>query len=405
MAYRIATVTYDWYPHEPRALRMIEAAVDGGYEVDVLCAARPAMKRFEVDGNTRIYRLPVPRVYDGSLLKTIIGWLAFLPVAGIALVWLQARRRYDVIHVHNLPDFLVFCALVPKLMGAKVILDVQDVSPELMAAKAGGSRRMRNLVVRLAKWQERAAVAFADHVLTTGDIFEDILLRRGVPRRKLSSVLNSADPNLFNPSRSKPPYLGRSESDRPFTFMYHGTLAQRNGLDIAVRALAIARRCVQNLRLEIQGSGDQLPYLKRLAHELGIDDAVGFRGLTELDGIAGFIEQGDVGIIPYRYTGFSEYVLPTKAYEYAWMQRPIIASDTVAIRSMFRPESIVLCDPERPETFAEAMIDLYHNPTKRARLIADAAEDYVPFRWEAMAQRYRDLLASLIEKRSAVGYA
>ena len=51
---------------------------------------------------------------------------------------LHLKHAYDVIHVHNMPDFLVFSALFPKLLGAKVILEVQDVSPELMAAKAKG---------------------------------------------------------------------------------------------------------------------------------------------------------------------------------------------------------------------------------------------------------------------------
>ncbi len=104
---------------------------------------------------------------------------------------------------------------------------------------------------------------------------------------------------------------------------------------------------------------------------------------------------GDVGIIPYRCDGFANLVLPTKAYEFAWMGRPMIASDTYAIRSMFRPESIILCDPAKPETFAEAMIDLYQHPEKRASMIANAAKDYIPYRWELAAESYQQLLARL----------
>ena len=77
------------------------------------------------------------------------------------------------------------------------------------------------------------------------------------------------------------------------------------------------------------------------------------------------------------------------------MHRPIIASDTYAIRSMFRPESIYLCDPTRPESFAEAMIDLFQHPEKRAAMIVSAAEDYLPYRWELMAETYQQLLRSL----------
>jgi glycosyltransferase involved in cell wall biosynthesis len=90
-----------------------------------------------------------------------------------------------------------------------------------------------------------------------------------------------------------------------------------------------------------------------------------------------------------------DLVLPTKAYEFALMRRPMIASDTPAIRSMFRPESIVLCNPASPESFAEAIIDLYQHPEKRTRLVANAARDYTPYRWEIMAKRYQQLLLSL----------
>jgi len=92
-------------------------------------------------------------------------------------------------------------------------------------------------------------------------------------------------------------------------------------------------------------------------------------------------------------------VLPTKAYEFALMHRPIIASDTPAIRSMFRPESMMLCNPTSPARFAEAIIDLYQHPEKRERLVANAAADYTPYRWESMAQRYAQLLLSLSQRR------
>lgn len=105
------------------------------------------------------------------------------------------KRGYDVIHVHNMPDFLVFAAVFPRLVGAKVILDVQDASPELMAAKT--RERQRAVVTRLAIWQEHISTIFAQHVITVGWPFEELLLQRGAPRGKMSILLNSADPKMF----------------------------------------------------------------------------------------------------------------------------------------------------------------------------------------------------------------
>ncbi len=399
---RVAVITFDQYPYEPRALRLAEAAAKAEYEVDVICLRQADEKDYEVYNGVHVYRVPMSRSTGGSLLSTLLRWCWFLLIAGTRVTWLHLLRPYDIIHVHNMPDFLVFSALFPKLLGAKVILDVQDVSPELMAAKAKG--HLRGMVRRLAMWQERISIAFADHVVTTGSLFEEVLLQRGVPKEKITSILNSVDPRLFPPGRRCSLPFESSENGRPFILMYHGTLAERNGLDIAIRALALARRVVPQLRLHIQAfGGEQLPILKQLVVELGLIDCVVFTGASPIEKLVDFVVHGDVGIIPYQCNGFSELVLPTKCYEFAWMQRPMIASDSRAIRSMFRPESIVLCDPSRPESFAEAIIDLYQHPEKRTQMVANAAEDYKPYQWEKIAGRYQQLLASLCRKQKQEG--
>src|SRR5262249_55793066 len=147
---------------------------------------------------------------------------------------LHLKQKYNVIHVHNMPDFLVFSAFIPKFLGAKVVLEVQDVSPELMAAKAKG--RLRNVILRIATWQERVSAAFAHHVITVGWPFEELLLKRGVPAKKLTSILNSADPRLFPLARRTEPLIEAPSEERPLILMYHGTATERNGLDTAIRA-------------------------------------------------------------------------------------------------------------------------------------------------------------------------
>lgn len=392
---RLGIITFDWFPFEVRVLRMTEAAASAGYEVDVVCLRQPGQKFFEVDKGMRIYRLPLKRI-GYSLPQKILNWCIFLLFAAVVVTWLHLRRSYDIVHVHNMPDFLVFSALVPKLLGAKVILDIQDVTPELMGAKAKG--RSRNSVVRLAVWQERISIKFAHHVVTTGNIFEDVLYKRGFPKEKITSILNSADPNLFPLSRRCSPSFDLTENEQPFILMYYGTLEERNGLDIAIRAVALALKEAPRLRLDIQGGGGHLPYLKQLSVELEVSDRVIFYPSSTTDKLVDFVIHGDVGIIPYRTDGFADLVLPTKAYEFAWMQRPMVASNTHAIRSMFRPESIILCDPVEPESFAGAIIDLYQHPTRRKLLIANASQDYEPYRWESEARRYQQLLAALAQK-------
>src|SRR5262249_26908708 len=155
-------------------------------------------------------------------------------------------------------------------------------------------------------------------------------------------VLNSADPHIFPEEKRTEPFLGEATVERPIVLMYHGTCSQRNGLDVAIRAVDKARKTAPHIRLHVNGEGDAVPYLRQLAQALELTDQVVFFPSRPLEQVADFVVQGDIGIIPYPSDGFMDLVLPTKAYELAWMHRPMIASDTVAIRSMFRPISIRL---------------------------------------------------------------
>jgi glycosyltransferase involved in cell wall biosynthesis len=391
---RVGAITYDYYPFDIRVRRMAEAAADAGFETHVICLRNQGEPAHEVIHGVITDRVPFNRGFGRPLPLTILSWVWFMVLAGAVVTWQHMRRPYHAIVVHNMPDFLVFAALIPRLLGAKVVLDIQDVSPELMAAKAGSGRK-KDLLYRLSALQERISTTFADRVITVGWPFEERLQARGVPASKLSVVLNSADPRLFPAERRCPPPSWSAGHDGSFIIMYYGTIAERNGLDIAVCALALALPRAPRLRLDIMGRGECLPEVKRLADTLGVAEYVRFSDPCPSDRIVDFVVHGDAGIIPYRFDGFAELVLPTKAYELAWMHRPIIASDTTAIRSMFQSGSVLLCQPGSAESFAEALIKLYERPSLQRLLVERAAKDYVPYRFEEVRSQYVQLLASL----------
>jgi glycosyltransferase involved in cell wall biosynthesis len=391
---RIAHITYDWYPNDILVRRVCEAAARSNIEVDVLCSGPPGAPRTATGSDgIHIYRLPTGRLIAPSLPLAVLHWGYYTLVAGLVVTWFHLRRHYDVIHIHNMPDFLVFAGLGPKLLGAKIILHVQDLSPELMASKAGS--RKRAVLRTLAAAQERLSTMFAHHVVTVGWPFERLLLQRGVKPHNLTIILNSVDVRLFPASRRTTPHRTPPSADRPLIFMYHGTIAYRNRLDIAVRALAMALPQAPHILLDLMGMGEEVPALKRLAQDLGVADRVVFRGGVSSERVIDFVAPRDIGVIPYPTDGFMDLLLPTKAYEYAWLGKPMIASDTAAIRSMFRPDSVCLCPPCDPAALAAAMVDLYNHPEKCIGQAERAFEDYAPYRWELMAKRYVELLAWL----------
>lgn len=406
---RVCAVTCDCYPDDPLVRRTAEAAVGPDCEYHVVCSQAEGEPAYEICRGVHVHRVclrdfrgkPVGRITAMPLGKTLLLWSSFAMLAAVKSARLHRDNRFDVVHVHNLPDFLVFAAVAPKLSGAKVILHVQDVTPELMSVKATGM--VRRLGCAVSRLQERLSTAFADHVVTVGAPFEAPLLERGVPREKLSSILNSADPSLFQCREASTHTAEVPTSERPLIFMYHGTCAQRNGVDIAVRAFAKASAKAVHMRLHLKIREDAIPSLRTLAQNLGVAEQVLFSTPGTMEDVVAFIAAGDIGVIPYRSDGFMDLVLPTKSYEFALMRRPMIAADMAGVRSVFRSNSILYCEPSNVEHFAEAMVELYRDPRKRELLVQNATEDYARVRWEIMAERYRALLRSLTEPNSTGG--
>src|SRR5690606_36351808 len=130
-----------------------------------------------IHDGVRVRRLPVRRHRNRGMAVQMLEYLAFFVLAAAVMTARHVRRPYAAVQVHNLPDFLVFCALVPRLLGAAVILDLHALMPEFLASRTGSG--MGHPLVRLVAWQERLAFRFADRVVTVTDVWRDTLIGRG----------------------------------------------------------------------------------------------------------------------------------------------------------------------------------------------------------------------------------
>ncbi len=128
---QVAMVMYSSYPSDPRPRRAVEALLKEGMTVDLICLSDGANPSRERSGNFDIVRIPLTHTRGGKL-SYAYKYSAFIFAAGAILADVRLKRRYDLVYVHNMPDVLVASALVPKMLGAKVILDQHDPMPELM---------------------------------------------------------------------------------------------------------------------------------------------------------------------------------------------------------------------------------------------------------------------------------
>jgi glycosyltransferase involved in cell wall biosynthesis len=387
-------VVFAHYPAgEIRVQRQAEALIGQGYQVDVLCLRDTGEPSIELVNGVNVHRLPVTRDYDRtSFSNQFFEYFKFLMAVMFALFRLYPRRRYPVVQVHNLPDFLVFAAWFPKLFGARLILDLHDLMPEFFAARTKHS--MDSGLVRLVALQERLSCGFANHVITVTEIWKEALVKRGIARNKITVIMNVADDRIFKYQNSdKPP-----SDPHTFRLIYHGNLVARYGIDLVLEAMACLGESTPGLALTIHspGNGGYARYLSRLAEKLGIEDRVRFshdiRPISELPEL---IRTADVGLVPYRRDIFTDGILPTKLMEYTALGIPVIAAKTPAIEAYFDDSMVEYFSSGDVDELADSIRFLYADRQQLATLAKNADKFNQRYNWTLIGAEYVDLVKRL----------
>lgn len=380
------------YDFDPRVRRKAEALVAAGYSVDVLAVrAAHGKKSYSLNGvNVRTVLLGRKR---GSVARYLFEYAAFFLWAFVRVHLQMVRRRYALIDANTLPDFLIFAPALAKWMGAKLILDMHEITPEFYMSKYRSSEN--SWMVRLLKYVEKISFQFADHVITINDPIEELLVHRGLPRSKLTVIMNAVNGAGFAPSSSPSLALG-SQHPEKLVMMYHGTLTRIYGLDIAVEAFALAHREMPGAQLWILGSGPEKGVLDNLVQERRLASMVRLLGQVAPEEIAAWLSQCDIGILPIRRDVFLDFAFPNKLPEFIIMGKPVIVSRLKAIRHYFSEDALAYFEPNDPVDLAKQMVRVYRNSRLRARLALKASEEYAPICWAFMKERYLRLMERLI---------
>jgi glycosyltransferase involved in cell wall biosynthesis len=385
---RVCMVTHSFYESDNRVIRYAEALAQRGDSVEVFALRRnPEMPKQEIISGVRVFRIQ-DRFGKGqkSLSSFLLPVLRFL----IASAWWVMRRHgvqsYDFVHVHNIPDFLVFAAWYPKLMGAKVILDIHDIVPEFFASKFEAPERSN--LVRGLRLMEKISAGFADHVIISNHLWLDKYISRSARREKCSVFINHVDSRLFRP-RSR-----TNKTGHPI-ILFPGGLEWHQGLDIAIQALQKLRRRIPDVEFHIYGDGIMKPKLEELAKELGLDHSVQFFKPLRLNEIADVMARADLGVVPKRANSFGNEAYSTKIMEFMSVGVPVVVSDTKVDRHYFNDSVVRFFESGNAGALAEAMYDILTNPQMRHDLVKRALEYVSLNSWENRRPEYLHLVDSL----------
>jgi glycosyltransferase involved in cell wall biosynthesis len=260
-----------------------------------------------------------------------LNFLSYLAAAGAAGPLL--RPRADVV-IATTPQFFAGWAGLPvaRAHGAPFVLEVRDIWPDSITA-VGALEDGR--VVRALGTLERALYDAADHIVAVGEGYRQNMLGKGVPRGKVDVVTNGVDADLFVP-RAPDEALRARLGFAPGTFVvtFAGTIGMASGLEVVLGA---ARRLREQGRDDIAfllvGDGAVRADLEREAAAEGLTSVV-FAGLVPRPELPAYLASSDACLVHFRKQELFGTILPSKFFEDAAMERPILLGFEGEARAM-----------------------------------------------------------------------
>lgn len=349
-------------PSDRRVWNESRALTEAGYEVTVVCAmgserCNAAYERLE---GIDIHRYPLDAA-DAGTGAYLREYAQALWRSSRLIRRLARRRPFDIVHACNPPDFLLLAALPLRAAGARFVFDHHDLVPELYLTRFGGRR---DTLYRLTLGLERLAFRLADVVIATNESYRDIAVNRGrKPPEDVFVVRNGPDLERFRET-APDPALKRG---KPHLISYLGVMAPQDGVDHALRALAVLHERRDDWHAVFMGDGECVDELRALSRELGLADMVEFAGWTYDEQLRRILSTSDVCLAPDPPNPLNELSTMVKIVEYMAMSRPVVSYDLRESRRS-AGEAALYADPGSEPSFADAIERLLDDPDGRARM-------------------------------------
>ncbi len=385
---RIGMVVHAYYLRDARVIRYAEGLAAAGHDVTVLCLQDPNDPPSERVNGVDIHRISFERRRGGKIWYILEYVIAFFLFAA-KLTRLELKQHFDIIHIHNMPDFLVFTGIVPRLRGAKLILDLHDPMPELFMSKYDLER---GFFIKLLEIEEKISLWFAHRLITVDQSFVDIFVKRGIRANKITIVRNMPDDRFFAE-------LDVQRDPDHFVLIFAGTVAERYHLHDVIRAVGKVYSQIPQIRMHLVGKlekeGEYTGMLQRLVKELGLEEVVLFIPPVPLNSMPKLLAEAHLGLEPSRRDPYTDYVLPLKLLECMAVGTPCLASRRPTIEAYFDDSAVAYFEAGNVDEIAARLLELAQSPAKLEALASNARKVFETYNWPKERARYFDLISSL----------
>ena len=351
-------VPFDW-----RVWQEARALFRAGYRVSVICPKGPGCEssRETIEG-IDIYRHRILNARGRGSLAYLLEY-GFALVAEFFLTWkVYARTRFQVLHGCNPPDLLFLIALMFKPLGVRFVFDHHDLGPELYDVKF----RRKGWIHRFVLLAERMTFRFADFSIATNESYREIAIARGRMQPSRTVVVQTcADLREVNDSQ---PSAALKRGKR-YMVAYVGVMEAQDGVRLLMESIAylVKEKRREDTLFLLIGSGAELPFLRTMAAELGVESFVEFTGLIPHERVGLYLSTADVCVAPDPLNSLNDKCTMIKILEYMAHSRPVVLYDLQEGRRT-AGDGALYARPNDPVDFANQIEKLLESEPLRRKL-------------------------------------
>jgi len=347
-------------PFDRRVWQESTTLRDAGWDVHVICpqgTKRDTEPYVELDG-VKIHRYPLTAATGGPR--------GYVKEYGAALwhTFRLARKigKVDVVHACNPPDLLYLVARRLKRKGAKFVFDQHDLCPELYLSRFAG--RGEDFLYKMVCRLERATYRAADVVISTNESYREAAITRGnMPEDKVFVVRSAPVIERFQQVPPEPAL----KKGKPHLLCYLGVMGPQDGVDYALRSLALLREERADWHAVFVGAGDTFDDMVALSTKLGLDDVVEFTGRIPDEDLVRYLSTADVCLSPDPYNPLNDVSTMNKVMEYMAMSRPMVSFELREAR-VSAGEAALYAPANDEAEFARLTARLLDDPSERERM-------------------------------------
>lgn len=307
-----------------------------------------------------------------------------------------ARFNPDILHVH---DMVVAGAAfsAAKKRQLHVILDLHENRPASMREYRHTTRFPGNLLINISTWEKMQLelVRKAKRIVVVTTLAKEELVKEsGIDNNKVFVVPNTGTLSFAQESINET-VLKRMAGT--FNLLYVGDTSLRRGTDDAIRAVALLKSQVPEIRLWIVGKSSADPLLTQLANELGVTDSVSFEGWQDQSLFATFMTGAHICLSPLKRNPHHDTTFANKLFQYMAMGRAVVVSDCVAQQRVVEDEQCGLVyQAGNVAMLAEKILTLYQDSVL-LQTLGERGRRAVEERWnwektsEPLLEMYREI--------------